>query len=46
MEVVTPESTDKASLVAKLQQLQSLRNEAIAKYDGDIAALKRVLSFM
>lgn len=46
MEIVASQSTDKASLVAKLQELQALKEEAIAKFDGDIAALKRVLSFM
>ncbi|KAH8773866.1 hypothetical protein F5882DRAFT_299981 [Hyaloscypha sp. PMI_1271] len=46
IEIETLKSTDKASLVTKLQELQALRDEAIAKYDGDIAALKRVLSFM
>jgi len=46
MELVPSKSTDKASLTAKLQELQKLKEEAIAKFDGDIAALKRVLSFM
>jgi hypothetical protein len=46
MEIVTSKSTDKASSVAKLQELQPLRDEAMAKFDDDIAAWKRVLSFM
>jgi hypothetical protein len=46
MEIVVSKSTDKASLVVKLQELQALKEESIAKFDGDIAALKRVLSFM
>jgi uncharacterized Zn-finger protein len=46
MEMVVSKSTDKASLVVKLQELQASKEEAIAKFDGDIAALKRVLSFM
>ncbi|KAN0102998.1 hypothetical protein V8E51_011311 [Hyaloscypha variabilis] len=45
-ELVPSKSTDKASLTAKLQELQKLKEEAIAKFDGDIAALKRVLFFM
>jgi hypothetical protein len=44
--IVTSKSTDKASSVAKLQELQPLRDEAMAKFDDDIAAWKRVLSFM
>lgn len=43
---VVGKSVEKASLVAKLQELQALKEEAIAKFDGDIEALKRVLSFM
>ncbi|KAH8757491.1 hypothetical protein BGZ57DRAFT_996545 [Hyaloscypha finlandica] len=46
MEIVTSKSTDKASSVAKLQELQPLRDEAMAKFDDDIAALEGVLSFM
>lgn len=45
MEIVESKPSDKASLVAKLRELQALK-ESIAKFDGDIAALKRVLSFM
>ena len=45
-EIVVSKSADKASLVVKLQELQASREESIAKFDGDIAALKRVLSFM
>jgi hypothetical protein len=46
MEIVASKSMDKASLVVKLRELQALKEESIAKFDGDIAALKRVLSFM
>jgi hypothetical protein len=46
MEIVESKPSDKASLVAKLRELQALKEESIAKFDGDIAALKRVLSFM
>jgi hypothetical protein len=46
MEIVASKSTDKASLVVKLQELRALNEESIAKFDGDIAALKRVLSLM
>lgn len=46
METMASKSTDKASLLAKLQELQALKEESMAKFDGDIAALKRVLSFM
>lgn len=46
MEIVASKSTDKAPSVAKLQELQVFKEESIAKFDADIAALKRVLSFM
>jgi hypothetical protein len=46
MEIVTSKATDKASSVAKLQELQPLRDEAMTKFDDDIAALERILSFM
>ena len=39
-------ASDKASLVTKLRELQALKEESMAKFDSDIAALKRVLSFM
>jgi len=38
--------TEKSSLLAKLHELEALKAAALAKFDGDIAALKRVLSFM
>jgi len=38
--------TEKSSLLAKLHELEALKVAAVAKFDGDIAALKRVLSFM
>jgi hypothetical protein len=46
MEVMASKPSDKASLVAKLHELHTLKEESIAKFDGDITALKRVLSFM
>lgn len=46
MEVEVSKPLDKASLAAKLQELQVLKQESMARFDGDIAALKRVLSFM
>jgi hypothetical protein len=46
MEIVKSKSTDKASSVAKLQELQPLRDEAMTRFDDDIAALERILSFM
>jgi len=39
-------SLDKTSLVAKLQELEVEKAKAVTRFDGDIAALKRVLSFM
>ncbi|CZR69581.1 uncharacterized protein PAC_19481 [Phialocephala subalpina] len=38
--------SEKTTLMAKLQQLEMEKVKAMAKFDGDIAALKRVLSFM
>lgn len=38
--------SDKISLITKLSELEKEKEKAIAKFDGDIAALKRVLSFM
>jgi len=49
LDAMPSKPTDKASLVAKLRELEVLKEEAMAKtakYDGDIAALRRVLSFM
>jgi hypothetical protein len=46
MEMAESKASDKTSLVAKLRELQALKEESMAKFDGDIAALKRVLSFM
>ena len=46
MEFVASKSKDKASLITKLQELQVLKEESMAKFDGDIAALRRVLSFI
>ena len=46
LEIMGSKLADKGSLVAKLQELETLKAEAMAKFDGDIAALKRVLSFM
>lgn len=38
--------SDKMSLIAKLGELQALKEKSMAKFDDDIAALKRVISFM
>jgi hypothetical protein len=46
METTESKASDKASLIAKLRELQAFKEESMAKFDGDIAALKRVLSFM
>ncbi|KAF8862029.1 hypothetical protein BDZ45DRAFT_799415 [Acephala macrosclerotiorum] len=40
-----PNSPDKYSLMAKLQELELEKEKAVAKFDGDIEAVKRVLSF-
>ena len=45
-EMVASELSDKTSLIAKLRELQALKEKSMAKFDDDIAALKRVLSFM
>jgi hypothetical protein len=37
---------DRRKLAEKLQELETMKAESMAKYDGDISALKRVLSFM
>ncbi|PMD28385.1 hypothetical protein NA56DRAFT_653105 [Hyaloscypha hepaticicola] len=46
METFTPDSSQKAFVIAKLQELEALKKEAIAKFDGDIAAFKKVLSYL
>ena len=46
VEVSTSIPPDKTSLTSKLQELEIEKEKAIAKFDGDIDALKRVLSFM
>jgi uncharacterized Zn-finger protein len=46
IETVESKPSDKASLVAKLRELQVLKEESMAKFDGDIAALRRLLSSM
>jgi hypothetical protein len=46
METSTPDSSQKAFVIAKLQELEALKKEAIAKFDGDIAAFEKVLSYM
>jgi len=38
--------TEKSSLLAKLREVEALKAAALAKFDGDIWALKRVLSFI
>jgi uncharacterized Zn-finger protein len=37
---------DKMSLIAKLRELQVSKEKSMTKFDDDIAALKRVISFM
>lgn len=37
---------EKMSLMTKLKELEDAKAKADAKFDGDIEALKRVLSFM
>lgn len=39
-------SLDRRTLAEKLQELETMKAESMAKYDGDISALKRVLSFL
>jgi hypothetical protein len=39
-------TAEQASLIAKLQELQALKEEAVAKYNRDDAVVKRVLSLM
>ncbi|TVY71379.1 Sex-determining transformer protein [Lachnellula suecica] len=46
METSSSVPIEKASLEGKLQELEMMKERAIAKFDGDIAALKRVLSLM
>ncbi len=46
METVAPDSSQKAFVIAKLQELEALKKHAIAKFDGDIAAFKKVLSYL
>jgi hypothetical protein len=38
--------SDKMSLIAKLRELQASKEKSMTKFDDDIAALKRVISFM
>jgi hypothetical protein len=38
--------TERTSLAAKLHELESEKARSTARFDADIAALKRVLSFM
>jgi hypothetical protein len=45
METVAPELSQKAFVIAQLQELEALKEEAIAKFDGDIAAFKKVLTY-
>jgi len=37
---------DKMSLIAKLRELQASKEKSMTKFDDDIAALERVISFM
>ena len=40
------EGTDKSALMMKLRELEDDKAKAVGRFDGDIEALKRVLSFM
>jgi hypothetical protein len=44
--MVGSKPSDKMSLIAKLEELQALKEKSMANFDDDIAALKRVISFM
>ena len=46
IETTNASSLDRRTLAEKLQELEMMKAESMAKYDGDISALKRVLSFM
>ena len=46
METSSSVPLEKASLMGKLQELEMMKERAVAKFDGDIAALKRILSLM
>jgi hypothetical protein len=45
-EMLSSRRLDKTSLITKLNELQTLKEKCMAKFDGDIAALERVLSIM
>jgi hypothetical protein len=45
-EVASLVSADRTSLAAKLLELESEKAMSMARFDADITALKRVLSFM
>jgi hypothetical protein len=46
VKMVGTKPSDKMSLIAKLGELQASKEKSMAKFDDDISALKRVISFM
>jgi hypothetical protein len=46
MDMMGSKPSDKMSLIAKLRELQASKEKSMTKFDDDIAALKRVVSFM
>jgi hypothetical protein len=38
--------SNKTAITEKIHELETMKEKAIAKFDGDIAALRRVLSIM
>jgi hypothetical protein len=46
VDIMGSEPSDKKSLIAKLRELQASKEKSMTKFDDDIAALKRVISFM
>jgi hypothetical protein len=46
VDMMGSKQADKMSLIAKLRELQVLKEKSMTKFDDDIAALKRVISFL
>jgi hypothetical protein len=46
IETTNANPLDRRTLSEKLQELETMKAESMEKYDGDISALRRVLSFM
>ena len=46
VDMIGSKPADKMSLIAKLRELQVSKEKSMTKFDDDIAALKRVISFM